>query len=456
LLHGEPGNGKTAFAEALAGELGIPLVELTYGCISSKWLGEMPRLMANCFGYAKQIAPCVLFVDEIDTFIRSRDSMTHSEDLKVTNTMLTEIVSLRNHQVVLVAATNYLALLDAAAIREGRFDFKVEVTAPDAEARIGLLQDGAKRYLPGIAVDPEALRSIANRWSGFSVSRLLAVAKALPVYATEHALHRVGFDDWMAALRLVQGRKGQAPSSAKRLGDLILEDETRDALTLIAHRLRNPEKVEAMGGTLPGGILFYGPSGTGKTVAAQALALESGWAFLSVGGPDLIAERQRVNKLYREASDLRPALVFIDEADDVLRERRMSGTPDVVNRLLALMDGTSARVADVIFVAATNHPEQIDPALLRAGRFTEKVAFYPPAAHELPRAIEAWLNTRNVKLDAAIEPGELASLLAGCTIADLEGVLQYAVNRAIARGRDSKRIQICNEDIGAALRVVRT
>ena len=96
------------------------------------------------------------------------------------------------------------------------------------------------------------------------------------------------------------------------------------------------------------------------------------------------------------------------------------------------------------------------PSLLRAGRFTEKVAFYPPPARELPRAIESWQNARKVKLEAVTKTSELASVLTGCTIADVEGVLQYALNRAIARDPESKQVLICRDDIDAALRVVRT
>lgn len=453
LLHGEPGNGKTVFAEALAGELGVPIVTLTYGDVSSKWLGEMPRLLANCFTYARQNAPCVLFIDEVDSFIRSRDGAVNAEDIKIANTILTEVVALREHQVVLVAATNYLAALDPAAIREGRFDFKVEVTAPDEEARIGLLREGMRRHLPRVPVDDAALVAIARRWGGLSVSRLMAAAKAMGDHLSATHSNGVGFEDWVAALRLVQGSKGQVPASAKRLQDLYLEAATRDALASIARRLQDVHRVEAMGGTLPGGVLFYGPPGTGKTVAAQALALESGWAFLSVAGPEVVADRERLTKLYRQACDLRPALIFIDEADDVLRQRGLSLTPDMVNRLLALMDGGGARIADVVFLAATNHPGEIDPALLRAGRFTEKIGFSAPSRDQVASAVQQWLQAKRVDL-CGIAVGQVAELLSGRTMADVNGVMQYALNQAITAHAKSTQVALGRDDIESATRVV--
>lgn len=455
LLHGEPGNGKTVFAEALAGELQVPIIQMTYGDVSSKWVGEMPRVISNVFAYAKRTAPCVLFIDEIDSFITSRDqSSGNSEDLKITNTLLTEIVNLRSHKVVLVGATNYLKNLDAAAIREGRFDFKVEVTPPDEPARLGLLGQGVKKYAPDLDVDQDVLVSVAKRWNGFSVSRLMAVTKALPAIMADKQGQALGFEHWMLALREVQGRKGRVPSDTKKLHELILPVETKDAIGMVASRLRDVHKIEAFGGTLPTGVLFHGPSGTGKTAAARALAMEAGWAFLSVAGPDLLADRKALDRLFSEAKDLRPTIVFIDEADDVLRNRQFSSTPDLCNKLLVLMDGTEDRVKDVVVIAATNHPDQIDPALLRSGRFTEKVEFAPPPASEVPRFLSGWIKSRKVQLADDLDVFDLADAFDGRTIADIEGALQYALNKAISEHATSGRPVITKDHVHAAARVV--
>lgn len=455
LLHGEPGNGKTVFAEALAGELKVPFIQVTYGDVSSKWVGEMPRVISNVFAYAKRAAPCVLFIDEIDSFITSRDqSSGNSEDLKITNTLLTEIVNLRSHKVVLVGATNYLKNLDAAAIREGRFDFKVEVTPPDEPARIGLLDHGLKKYAPSVSVDEEVLKSVAKRWNGFSVSRLMAVTKAIPSVMQGKQGQSLSFDSWMIALREVQGRNGRVPVDTKALSELILPDDTKEATEMVASRLRDVLKIESFGGTLPTGVLFHGPSGTGKTAAARALAKEAGWAFLSVAGPDLLADRKALDRLFAEAKDLRPTIVFIDEADDVLRNRQFSSTPDLCNKLLVLMDGADERVKDVVVIAATNNPDQIDPALLRSGRFTEKVEFAPPPSSELPRFLSGWVKAKRVALADELDVIDLADIFQGRTIADIEGALQYALNKAIADHGGEGRLQITREHVKAASRVV--
>lgn len=455
LLHGEPGNGKTVFGEALAGELMVPFIALTYGDVSSKWVGERPRVIVNCFAYAKRNAPCVLFVDEIDSFIRSRDSnVSNEESFQIVNTILTEIVNLRNHRVVLIGATNYLANLDTAAIREGRFDYKIEITPPDEEARIGIIEKGVAKHAQHLNVDHGAMIAVAKRWNGFSVSRLLAVVKALPRYAKDNNLTDIGHKELMGALREVQGRNGRIPQDTKSISELVLDNATREALTMVSSRLKDVQRIESLGGTLPSGVLFHGPSGTGKTAAARALAKEVGWAFLSVAGPDLIADREKITKLYAEAKDIRPTIIFIDEADDVLRNRQYIQTPDLTNRMLVLMDGTDEKVKDVVFIAATNNPDQIDPALLRAGRFTEKVEFMPPPVEQIPRHVSAWLNGKGVMLEASLDAWEVANMLEGQTIANIEGVLQYALNRAISKQLSQEPLVMTLDDINSGMRIV--
>lgn len=262
----------------------------------------------------------------------------------------------------------------------------------------------------------------------------------------------------MGALRRLQGRKGAVPANTKALGELVLPTETSRAIALIANRIRDPLRIEQLGGTLPGGILFHGPAGTGKTAVARALAKETGWAFLSVAGPDLMRDLDKMEELYAEAKDIRPCLIFIDEADDLLRDRQYSNASALTNKLLTLMDGASGRVKDVVFIAATNNPDQIDPAMLRAGRFTEKVPFFTAGAQAVGTLIERWVASHKAKLANEVVVDQLAEALEGQSPANIEGVMQYALNLAIdahvAKNSEGQSVQITQEQVEQAMAVV--
>lgn len=453
LLHGGPGNGKTVFAEALAGELGLPLVTLTYADVASQWVGEKSARVRAAFEQAKRQQPSVLFVDEVDSFLEARDGRGDGvkEDRDLVNAMLTLMVDIRQSRVILIAATNHMDRLDSAGVREGRFDFKVEITPPDMAARVGLLRKGMADNLPGVPVDELVIQSVAERWNGFAVKRILAVTEELPAYLKATGAKSVGFDEFMGALRQLQGQRGHVPENVKPLEELVFSENTRDGLEQIVGRMADPEHTERHGGTLPTGVLFYGPPGTGKTAACKALAKKIGWAYLPATGADLARDAKRLEALYAKAQDLRPTIIFIDEADELLRDRQYSGSTEATNKLLTLMDGVGDRVRDVVWIAATNHPDQIDAALLRGGRFTEKVVFELPSSEDLSRYMHAWLERKKIVLDAP-DVGRVAEVVSGASIANAEAILQGAVNRAVSRRESLVRVRL--EDFQRAASLV--
>lgn len=454
LLHGSPGNGKTAFAEALAGELGLPLVTLTYADVASQWVGEKSARVRAAFEQAKRQQPSVLFVDEVDSFLEARDGRSDGvkEDRDLVNAMLTLMVDIRQSRVILIAATNYMDRLDSAGVREGRLDFKVEITPPDMAARVGLLRKGMADNLPGVLVDGLVIQSVAERWNGFSVKRILAVTEELPAYLKANGAKSVGFDEFMGALRQLQGQRGHVPENVKPLEELVFSENTRDGLEQIVGRMADPEHTERHGGSLPTGVLFYGPPGTGKTAACKALANKIGWAYLPATGADLARDPKRLEALYAKAQDLRPTVIFIDEADELLRDRQFSGSTEATNKLLTLMDGVGDRVRDVVWIAATNHPDQIDPALLRGGRFAEKVVFELPSARDLAMFMGQWLARKKVALDDGLGLDQIAAIVGIASIADAEAILQASVNRAVARRQTPVTVRA--EDVKRAVGLV--
>ena len=259
----------------------------------------------------------------------------------------------------------------------------------------------------------------------------------------------IEFEDVMQALRRIQGRSGFMPENAMALNELVLPPAARETLLGITRRMADPLFVESHGGTLPTGVLLSGPAGTGKTSACKALAREVGWAFLPTTGPELARDPIALQKIYNKAKDLRPAIIFVDEADDLLRSREYSPYTESTNKLLSLMDGAGDRVSDVVWVAATNHPETIDPALLRGGRFTEKVVFALPSASELSSQIGKWLTARKLSV-YGLSAQQIAALIGEQSIANLEAILQDALNRAIGRAAPGHDILILCADLDAA------
>ena len=446
LLTGKPGNGKTYLAEALAGELNLPFLTLTYGDVASKWIGDMPARLPVAFQEARARAPCVLFFDEVDSLLSSRDTANMDGDsLKAVNIMLTELVEIRRTGVVVVAATNHLDRLDSAAVREGRFDFKIEIPPPDAPARRHLIQSHARGPLAA-----SALTVATDRWAGFSVVRITAIMNEVN-RRPDHS-QAISYNDLQVALRTLQGRSGHFPENTPTLDHLVLSSEARTRLESLAHRMARIVDIEAMGGSVPHGVLFYGPPGTGKTLCARSLAKTAQWAFLPVSGLDLLSNPERVDDILDEASELRPCVVFIDEADDVLADRRMSQSSVVTNKLLSAIDGSAWRIPDVLFIAATNHPEAMDAAALRGGRFTEKVAFNLPDQATVLDYLTQWQQRSKARMATEVSLAETAQQLAGQPLANVQEILQMAVNLAIGRVPTKTGVAIVNaRDIDMAI-----
>lgn len=452
LLTGEPGNGKTFIAEALAGELKLPFMPITYGDVASKWINQTTEQVVAAFDSALQAAPCLLFLDEIDSLIKDRNGASggSGEQMQTTNAILTKLVDLRGSGVIIVAASNYSDLLDQAATREGRFDFKIEVPPPDYEARFGLL--GA--FMGTELTYAEGVRErTAKRWEGFSLARIRTVVEVCSKEVKKQGKVLIELDDIRAALREVQGSAGEKlAENTKSVEELSFPDKEKRKLLTLAKRMVEIDEVERLGGTVPKGVLFFGPPGTGKTATAKGLAKSSGWAFISTTGQALLSDPEKVDEILKKAADIRPCIVFIDEADDVLQDRGGSGIlgKASTNKLLAAMDGVGNH-PDVMFVAATNHPEILDAAAVRGGRFSEQFEFGLPDLDTVQTFIAQWIaGKRETPFGAGFTPETAANILFGFSLADVQDRLQRAVNQSTDKLLSGGKVEI--RDLEAVLR----
>lgn len=458
LLHGEPGNGKTAIAEGLAGTLGLPFINMSFGSVASGFVNVTTENIVKLFKDARRQAPCVLFMDEIDSVASARQPGpgTTEEGPKITNTLLTELVNTRGTGVVIMMATNFLDRLDTAAIREGRVDFKIEVPPPDADARRAIIRKAIASHGNSVVCKPEAIEQAVKRWEGFSAARINGITDEAVRRAVKARKRQIEYQDILEALRVMQGSHGlRITEDTPALQDLHMPSQQKAALLGVAERMMSIEDIERLGGTVPTGLLFAGPPGTGKTLTVRALAKTTGWPLLVSSGADLMADTAKIDALVVKAKNIRPCIVFIDEADDVFSDRRMGGNVSaaMTNKMLTAMDGAGGKTHDILWVAAVNAPETMDPAALRGGRFTEKVWFENPDEDTVERIVAQWMSKSKARFSSELTADRIADFLAGESPANINAILQQAVNTMIGRsklrgGNTNPVVQI--EDLEAA------
>ncbi len=225
--------------------------------------------------------------------------------------------------------------------------------------------------------------------------------------------------------------------------DVAGVDEAIQELQEVIEFLKTPEKFTRLGGKIPKGILLVGPPGTGKTLLAKAVAGEAGVPFFSISGSEFVemfvgVGAARVRDLFLQAKEMAPCIIFIDELDALGKARGMGPMAheereQTLNQLLVEMDGFDPR-AGVILMSATNRPEILDPALLRAGRFDRHVLVDRP--DKAGRLAILKVHARGVPLAPEADLGAIAAMTAGFVGADLANLINEAALLAVRRGRD--------------------
>jgi cell division protease FtsH len=228
--------------------------------------------------------------------------------------------------------------------------------------------------------------------------------------------------------------------------DVAGVDEAKAELQEIVAFLKDPERYGRLGGRIPKGVLLVGPPGTGKTLLARAVAGEAGVPFFSINGSEFVemfvgVGAARVRDLFEQAREKAPCIIFIDELDALGRARgAFPGTgghdekEQTLNQLLSELDGFDSR-SGMILLAATNRPEILDPALLRAGRFDRQVLVDRP--DKIGRVQILRVHARKIRLAPDVDLEQIAALTPGFTGADLANLVNEAALFATRRGADS-------------------
>ncbi|KAK3344059.1 P-loop containing nucleoside triphosphate hydrolase protein [Lasiosphaeria hispida] len=471
LLHGPSGCGKTTLAHAVAGSIGAAFIPVSAPSVVGGTSGESEKNIRDVFDEAIRLAPCLVFIDEIDAIASKRDNANKGMEGRIVAEIMNGMDRIKRttplgKNVVVLAATNRPEFLDPAIRR--RFSSEIDMSMPNEVAREHILRSLSRDL--NIASDVD-FKELAKLTPGYVGSDLQYVVKA----AVSESF-RGNLDQLLEKARSLRNPDDFAGTTQKQRDWLMLEDhrdaswsescitfehfktavprvqpaskregfstipdttwanvgalgDVRKKLEMsIIGPIKNPELYAKVGIKPAAGILLWGPPGCGKTLVAKAVANESKANFISIKGPELlnkyVGESERaVRQLFARAKSSAPCILFFDEMDALVPKRDDSlsdASARVVNTLLTELDGVGDR-SGIYVIGATNRPDIIDEAIRRPGRLgTSIYVGLPTAADRVDILKTLYRQTISKVRPAAGTAANVA--IEGAVIHDLEKV----------------------------------
>jgi SpoVK/Ycf46/Vps4 family AAA+-type ATPase len=434
LLTGPPGTGKTLIARSVAESMQCHYQQLSIADLKQQQLGASGQRVREVWNQARNNQPAVIFLDECEGILGRRGAAeTDVISADIVQAFLAEWDGIApNARVWVIGATNRRDMLDDAIL--SRFGWEMAIALPGAAERARIFRQEMEAVFAGYVI-PEEMASLTQGMSGRDVRHLASQVRTL---AYPNAPAREHYLEAVKSSRKANNTKVDTEASWETL---VLVPPVMERLKLTCTLVRDAETWRAQGVTVPRSLLLTGPPGSGKTQIARTLANESGLGFLAATTADVKANflgqsGNRVKQLFERARANAPVILFLDELD-IIAPARTGGndalTDEIVAQLLQELDGIQSRDSEVFLLAATNHVDQIDPAVL--SRFQERISIPLPDFEARERLITVLLQKKRLAFDVAEGARTLTAMSEGKGMSgrDLASWVSRAERKALPR-----------------------
>ena len=473
LLYGPPGCGKTLLAKVLASESEANMFPINGPEIMNKYYGETEAKLRDIFKEAKDNSPSIIFIDEIDAIAPKREEAYGDVEKRVVAQILALMDGLNDRgNVIVLGATNRPDSVDPALRRPGRFDREFEISVPNEEGRLEILEIHSRGMPISDDVDLKELSLELHGYTGADIKSLCreAALKSIRRYLPEIDLEterissevlqsmQIKLIDFYEAMQEViptAMREVYVERSKVWWDDVGGLDEVKKSLTdNLITAMKEPNKFTKMGIRPPKGALIYGPPGCGKTLLARALATETGANMILVRGPEVLSKwmgesEKAIREIFRKAKASSPCVVIFDEIDSLAKNRTGEGTSgeNILSQILTeIEEGSSSRV---VVIGITNRPDILDSSLLRTGRLDLALYIAPPDEKSRLEIIK--ILTKKMPLTNDVNLQEIAIATQNFSGSDLTSLCREAAVHAM-RNNSSK---ISSQDFASSLKQVK-